>query len=104
MSGNFHRLIWKLEDKYGRADCELHCGNFAGGTGLQTQVHGCTLVGRGFAWIERTDAGAPTLQKGIAASVATLNMLMECTKPADELLVTYQWAEGAAPPDDPAQT
>lgn len=110
-SEHFKRFLWRLEDKHGRVACEIHNGNLAGdvtkklvahngGTVYeQTQVHGCTLAGRGYGLVE-LPAGDGTTQYGILSSKATLDAFMEATKGADILTVTYRWAEGCAPADD----
>lgn len=101
-SEHFGKQIWRLEDKHGRVACEIHNGNFAGNEslGYETQVHGCTLVGRGYAQVERNDGKKPSPQYGIINSKVTLLALMVATKDADELEILYQWADGCAPEDD----
>src|ERR1700684_333900 len=70
------RDVVRLEDKYGRVDCLLHNGNFAGeGKGEVTQVHGCTEVGRGYGQITQPVDKAVT-QFGILHSVATIDALV----------------------------
>ena len=121
-SPTMKRWVVRLEDKHGRGDCLLHNGNFAGdeSLGLQTQVHGCTLIGRGYADIEMKNHGAgythldvlDGTQFGISASRITLDELIrqlggDPTLPPTEkqpegtdCLVTYTWEDGAQPADD----
>ncbi len=121
-SPSFKRWVIRLEDKYGRFDCLLHNGNFAGDEdkGLLTQVKGCTLIGRGYADIEMKNHGAgythlevlDGTQFGISASRVTLDELIRqlggdltflptAKQPAGtDVLVTYTWEEGARPEDD----
>lgn len=89
-SPSLDRDVVRLEDKHGRADCLLHNGNYAGdeALGYRTQVHGCTLVGRGLGLIDG--------QFGIMNSKATLQALIDnIGKGPHE--VTYVWDEGCAP-------
>ena len=121
-SPKFRRWIIRQEDKHGRFDTLLHNGNFAGDVskGLLTQVQGCTLIGRGYADIEMPNHGSgyehldvlDGTQYGISASRVTLDKLIQqlggdITLPKDQkqpegtdVLVTYQWEEGAWPEDD----
>lgn len=102
MSAHFGKMLWRLDDKHGRNAVEWHNGNFAGdrSKGWESQVKGCTLVGRDFAQVERNDGGTPKLQYGITNSKVTLLDFMEATEEADELEITYTWAEGCEPPKD----
>lgn len=121
-SPTFKRWVIRLEDKHGRFDCLLHNGNFAGdeSKGLQTQVHGCTLIGRGYADIEMPGHGVgythlevlDGTQFGISASRVTLDELIrqlggDPTLPSTakqpegiDMVVTYCWENGAQPEDD----
>ena len=87
--------VVRLEDKYGRQDCLIHNGNFAGeGTGEITQVHGCTEVGRGYGQITRPADGAVT-QFGILHSVVTLEALIAHIREQvgdAPFTVTYSWS------------
>lgn len=86
------RDVVRLEDKYGRKNCLLHNGNFAGmGAGEITQVHGCTEVGRGYAKIKRPVDGNVT-QFGILHSQDTIDALVTHIKAkvgANPFTVTY---------------
>lgn len=90
-------MVYRLEDKHGRGDVLIHNGNFAGDVekGLLTQIHGCTLVGKGFTELERTD-GVKTRQMGIVESVKTLLELMKQTGGAP-LDVEYRYVAGCEP-------
>lgn len=92
--------VLRLEDKHGRADCLIHCGNFAGDQahGLQTQVHGCTLVGARFDSL-RNDSGQ--WQLAIIDSRLTLAKLVAFAGPGEHV-VEYRWAPGCAPADAPS--
>jgi hypothetical protein len=97
-SPHFNRWVYRLEDKHGRKDCLLHPANFAGevGIGEESQLHGCTAVGKGYGNIARDDNG--TLQLGILHSSATLDALFDSTH-GDDLEITYRWADGCEPDD-----
>lgn len=121
-SPKFRRWVIRLEDKHGRFDCLLHNGNFAGDAtkGLCTQVQGCTLIGRGYADIQLPNHGIgyehldvlDGTQFGISASRITLDELIRqlggdptlppTAKQPDgtDVIVTYQWEDGARPEDD----
>lgn len=96
-SPSLHRTVLRLEDRYGRTDCLIHNGNWAGDSakGLFAQVHGCTLVGTGYAEVERPD-GAP--QFGIINSVKTLETFLAAIGPGPHA-ITYSWDDGCAPAD-----
>lgn len=98
LSPHFGRIVYRLEDKHGRRDCLLHPANFAGevGIGEETQLHGCTAVGRGYGKIERTDGRG--LQMGILRSKVMLDALIAATGGRD-LELTYSWADGCEPDD-----
>ena len=112
-SPSFRRWVFRLEDKNGRADCLLHPGNWAGDAakGLFTQVHGCTLIGRGYADVQLPEHAGGT-QFGIINSRVTLDelirqvggdptLLSSAKQPeGTDLLMTYSWEDGAAPEDD----
>ena len=85
----------RLEDKHGRQDCLIHCGNFAGDKtfGLETQVHGCTLVGSEFGSL-LNDVGDS--QFAILDSRATLAKLVAFVGPGQHN-VEYRWAPSCAP-------
>ena len=93
-SPTLNRDVVRLEDKYGRQDCLLHNGNWAGeGPNEVTQVHGCTEVGRGYGQIKRPVDGNVT-QFGIMNSVVTLEALIAHIKEnADDqpFTVSYSW-------------
>lgn len=95
-SPTLNREVVRLEDKYGRQDCLLHNGNWAGeGTGEVTQVHGCTEVGQGYGQIKRPVDGNVT-QFGILHSVATLEALIAHIKEQVgdvPFTVTYSWSK-----------
>lgn len=107
------RLVIRYADANGREDCLVHNANWAGeGAGEVTQLHGCTAVGRGYGEIERPDGA---MQWGIENSGATLDRLIaSLERPGeehvedasgfvsgyDDVEITYQWADGAAPEDD----
>lgn len=97
-SPHFGHEVYRLEDKHGRQACEIHNGNFAGDPSqdLETQVHGCTLVGSDFAQVTRSDR--KELQWGIINSRQTLRELITCASRQD-LEVTYQWGDGCDPTD-----
>jgi len=87
------RTVVRLEDKYGRTNCLLHNGNWAGeGEGDITQVHGCTELGQGYAKIQRPDGN---MQFGILNSGKTVDALVSHITNNIELgasfLVTYSW-------------
>ena len=88
------RTVVRLEDKYGRSNCLLHNGNWAGeGAGEVTQVHGCTEVGQGYGQIKRPVDGNVT-QFGILHSAETIDALVAHIKDqvGDQLFtVTYSW-------------
>lgn len=46
-SDKFKRKVYKLQNVPGRANCELHIGNYAGDTslGYRSDVEGCTVFG-----------------------------------------------------------
>lgn len=96
-SPSLHRKVLRLEDRYGRTDVLVHNGNWAGDVskGLETQVHGCTLVGSGYAEIEN-HKGAPQL--GIINSVKTLEAFLAAIGPGPHA-ITYSWDDGCAPAD-----
>lgn len=91
-SPTLNRTVVRLEDKYGRKDCLLHNGNWAGeGEGDITQVHGCTEVGDGYSQIQRPDGN---LQFGILHSAPTIDALVthiQANLGEDPLTVTYSW-------------
>lgn len=97
------RTVVRLEDKHGRRDCLIHNGNWAGDTSIDdnldgvadyiTQINGCTLVGMGYAMIERKDGA---LQMGILSSKPMLAKLVEHLGPGHHTF-TYVWEDGAAP-------
>lgn len=114
MAGTYMGWIWhsptlgrdviRLEDRNGRKDCMIHNGTWAGdvmadidGDGhagdLLTQVHGCTLTGRGYGEILRKDGGA---QFGIMHSRDTLAELVAHLGPGYHSF-TYVWEPGAEP-------
>lgn len=97
-SDHFHRQLWRLEDKWGRSACELHNGNFAGDVakGLETQIHGCTLLGKSYGELARSD-DLSLKQFGICNSKITLLEFMRITEVTDRLVVVYSWAEGCEP-------
>lgn len=87
--------VYRLEDKHGRADVLIHNANFAGevDAGEETQLHGCTAVGRGYGEIMNNKK---VLQMGIYNSVKTLEELIQQTG-GEDLEITYSWAEGCEP-------
>jgi hypothetical protein len=99
-SDHLGRRVIRLEDKNGRKDCLLHNGTFAGDVseGNITQIHGCTIVGKGYAKVLRPDG---QLQFGIVNSKGTLESLVESLKnddgSYDDVLLSYIWREGCAP-------
>jgi hypothetical protein len=97
-SPHLGRRVLRLEDKHDREDCLLHNGNFAGDAdlGMETQVHGCTLTGSGYADIERGDGGG--MQHGIQHSVAMLETLLTAIGDGPHT-VTYRWNPGCEPKD-----
>jgi hypothetical protein len=96
-SPHLNRNVVRLEDKHGRKDCLIHNGNFAGDVtqGYETQVHGCTEVGHGYAEIARPDG---KLQHGISNSVSALATLIDRLGAGEHEFV-YVWADGCAPLD-----
>lgn len=110
------RPVIRLEDRFGRADCLVHNGNFAAderdldGDGVPeiTQVHGCTEVGRGYGNILRKDGKT---QWGIKSSGPTLDALIKALENGEphevaasgrisgyhEVLMAYEWGAGCAP-------
>lgn len=103
-SPSLKRLVVRLENKHGRMDCLMHNGTWAGDTlvdvdgdghggDLITQVHGCTLVGRGYADIARPDG---KLQRGILHSKDTLAELVAHLGPGTHTFM-YLWNDGCAP-------
>ena len=89
--------VYRLEDKHGRQNVLIHNANFAGEVkaGQETELHGCTSVGRGYGDLWRTD-GVKKKQFAILASVKTLESLIENTG-GDDLRITYTWAPGCEP-------
>jgi len=89
--------VLRLEDKHGRKDCLVHPGNFAGdeSLGFETQVHGCTLVGRQYGSL-LNDRGHSQL--AILESRVALTQLLAFIG-AGEHFVEYRWAPGCAPAD-----
>ena len=103
-SPSMGRPVVRLEDKYGRHDCLIHNGNFAGdvtvdvdGDGkagdLITQVHGCTEVGMGFGMVKRPDG---SLQFGVLSSKDTLARLIDHLGAGQHEFI-YLWDEGCEP-------
>lgn len=84
-----------MEDKHGRQNCLIHCGNFAGDVsqGMETQVHGCTLVGSRYGSLVNDDGDA---QLAILDSRVTLAKLIAFVG-SGEHTVSYQWAQGCEP-------
>jgi hypothetical protein len=82
--------VLRLEDKHGRQNCLIHPGNFAGDVsqGLETQVHGCTLVGSNYGALINVDGKS---QAAILNSRATLAKLIAFVGPGTHS-VTYAWA------------
>lgn len=95
-SPTLERDVVRLEDKYGRFDCLLHNGTWAGERpGEITQVHGCTEVGRGYGQITRPVDGNIT-QFGIMHSKETIDALVAHIKEQvgdKPFTVTYSWSE-----------
>ena len=87
--------VLRLEDKHGRQNCLIHCGNFAGDVsqGMETQVHGCTLVGSRYGALANEDGSA---QMAILNSRVTLAQLIEFVG-AGQHNVDYHWAQGCEP-------
>lgn len=87
--------VLRLEDKHGRQNCLIHCGNFAGDVsqGMETQVHGCTLVGSRYGSLVNDEGGT---QLAILESRVTLANLIAFVG-GWEVTVDYQWAEGCDP-------
>lgn len=87
--------VLRLEDKHGRQNCLIHCGNFAGDVSqdMETQVHGCTLVGSRYGSLVNDDGRE---QLAILNSRATLARLIEFVG-AGEHTVDYHWASGCEP-------
>lgn len=87
--------VLRLEDKHGRQNCLIHCGNFAGDAsqGMETQVHGCTLVGSHYGSLSNDDGNA---QLAILNSRVTLARLIEFVG-AGGHTVDYHWASGCEP-------
>jgi len=94
-SDHMHCEVLRLQDKHGRQDCLIHCGNFAGDAalGFETQVRGCTLVGDRYGWLINEQGRS---QRAILDSRATLEGLIAFLG-AGEHTVTYTWAPGCAP-------
>jgi len=88
-------FVLRLGDKHGRQDCLIHCGNFAGevSAGLETQVHGCTLVGDRYGELAN-DEGVS--QMAILGSRETLARLIEFIGSGPHF-VMYQWVQGCDP-------
>lgn len=95
--GGPRHQVYRLEDKNGRKDCLIHNANFAGEVkiGDETQLHGCTAVGRGYGELWRTD-GVSRKQFAILASVKTLEDLIVATG-GEDLNITYSWGPGCEP-------
>lgn len=87
--------VLRLEDKHGRQNCLIHCGNFAGDVsqGMETQVHGCTLVGSRYGSLANDDGDT---QLAILNSRVTLARLIAFVG-SGEHTVSYQWAQGCEP-------
>jgi hypothetical protein len=87
--------VLRLEDKHGRQNCLIHCGNFAGDVtdGMETQVQGCTLVGDRYGSLVNDDGSS---QVAILDSRLTLLRLVAFVG-TGEHTVNYQWAEGCEP-------
>ena len=87
--------VLRLQDKHGRQDCLIHCGNFAGDVsqGMETQVHGCTLVGSRYGSLVNDDGRE---QLAILNSRSTLARLIAFVG-AGEHTVDYHWAPGCEP-------
>jgi hypothetical protein len=87
--------VLRLEDKHGRQNCLIHCGNFAGDVsqGMETQVHGCTLVGSRYGSLVNDDGDG---QLAILDSRVTLAKLVAFVG-SGEHTVNYQGAEGCDP-------
>jgi hypothetical protein len=100
-SPTMNRLVIRWEDKNGRVACLVHTGTWAGGAPEATDVHGCTIVGRGYAPVMRKDG---KMQWGILNSRPTMAELIQSllkegedpTKTAsyNEVEVEYKWASG----------
>ena len=87
--------VLRLQDKNGRQDCLIHCGNVAGDVsqGMETQVHGCTLVGSSYGLLTNDDGQS---QLAIINSRVTLAKLIEFVGPGEHT-VEYHWASGCEP-------
>lgn len=98
-SPHLQRNVLRLEDKYGRKDCLVHNGNFAGDAdlGFETQVHGCTLVGSAYAQVPVPNTDKT--QFGVINSKDSLARLLDNIGPGPHM-ITYEWAPGCAPEDD----
>ena len=90
MSARFGYQVYVLQNVPGRANCEMHDGNWAGDVSLgwKSDVEGCTVFG--------TDAGTLTPQ-GMRPQMAVLHSdaarqaLITATGGAD-IEVEYRWA------------
>ena len=93
--------VLRLTDKHGRKDCLIHCGNFAGDVsqGLETQVHGCTLVGSSYGTLTNDEGKSQT---AILNSRVTLKRLINFVG-RGEHLVEYRWSPGCAPVTQPQE-
>jgi hypothetical protein len=80
--------VLRLEDKHGRQNC---AGDVS--QGMETQVHGCTLVGSRYGSLVNDDGDG---QLAILDSRVTLAKLVAFVG-SGEHTVNYQWAEGCDP-------
>lgn len=112
-SPHLQRPVIRYADRNGRQDCLVHNGNFASeAEGEITQIHGCTEVGRGYAWFTRQTPSGPRQQWGIKNSVVTLEELIKSLEiPGadhvtdqegyisgyEDVEITYSWAPGKEP-------
>lgn len=105
-SPTMRREVIRLENKHGRFDCLIHNGNFAGDQIIDldtngkpdfiSNVHGCTLVGRGYGMVQRPDG---KMQYGILKSKDTLNELLKSLD-AGPHSFHYMWELDCKPEDD----
>ena len=93
--------VLRLQDKHGRKDGLIHCGNFAGDVsqGLETQVHGCTLVGSSYGTLTNDEGQA---QAAILNSRVTLKRIIEFVGEGEHT-VEYRWGSGCAPGTQPQE-
>jgi hypothetical protein len=89
-SSKFQRKVYKLQDVPGRANCELHIGNYAGDTslGYRSDVEGCTVFGTDLGKL--VPMGFRGAQLAVLHSGTAFDGLVEATGGAD-IEVEYSW-------------